>query len=244
MNRPDDEFFVGYLPMPPRARRFAIAVAAGALGVSAAVAVLAASVQRTPGAGLERPEYSWEQTGVLIEAPYPMLQTTADGVTRHTLLVRGGKNGVPRREDLVGRAVRVRGGSFSRDGRTLAEVYELEPIDGSPAPPQSLEEKTLQRTTLTGRIVDSKCYYGRMRPGEGRIHRACAEYCIDSGIPALLITMAADGTPTHYLLASREGGAIHQRLLPYVAERVEVSGVLKQRGDVLTLWIDGDPKRL
>lgn len=242
MSGPDNEFFVGYLPMPPRTKRFAIQVAAGALGLGVAVAAVAASVQKTPGTGLERPEYSWEQTGVLIEAPYPMLQTTTGGVTRHTLLVRGGKNGVPERDDLIGRVVKARGGLFTRDGRALAEVYELEPVDGGPSPPPGPEETTLERTTLTGRIVDSKCYYGRMRPGEGRIHRACAEYCIDSGIPALFISTAADGTPTHYLLAGEEGAAIHQRLLPYVAEWVEVSGVVKQRGDILTLWIDGEPR--
>jgi hypothetical protein len=28
--------------------------------------------------------------------------------------------------------------------------------------------------TLTGEIVDSKCYLGVMNPGQGKVHRDCA----------------------------------------------------------------------
>src|SRR6185295_631154 len=34
---------------------------------------------------------------------------------------------------------------------------------------------------LEGEIVDSKCWLGAMRPGEGHLHKSCASLCIRGG---------------------------------------------------------------
>ena len=36
---------------------------------------------------------------------------------------------------------------------------------------------------IEGEIVDIKCWLGRMKPGDGRTHRACGQFCIQGGIP-------------------------------------------------------------
>jgi len=43
--------------------------------------------------------------------------------------------------------------------------------------------KTWGEFDLVGEIVDSKCYFGNMNPGNGKVHRDCAVRCMSGGIP-------------------------------------------------------------
>jgi hypothetical protein len=163
---------------------------------------------------------------------------------RHVLLVRGGKFGAPRRdtERLADRAARVSGLLLERDGRQLLELHasmrEADLDDASMSRLRAVEPEELGEVTVRGEIVDSKCYLGRMRPGGGRTHRACAQLCIAGDIPPVLVAHDASGRTAHYLLASRDDRSVSMDVLPFVAEPVEITGQLERVADLLILRID------
>ena len=74
--------------------------------------------------------------------------------------------------------------------------------------------------TLAGEIIDPKCYFGAMKPGEGKIHKACATLCLRGGIPPMFMTTDEQGRHVYYLLTKPDGrGSNHDKL-----QRVPVSG--------------------
>ena len=52
-----------------------------------------------------------------------------------------------------------------------------------PARAALLPVADLGTVTLTGEIVDTKCHFGVMKAGEGKVHRECAVRCISGGAP-------------------------------------------------------------
>ncbi len=237
----DDDFFVGYFPTPPRLARFAIAIAVAVLLIGGGVAFAASYLERPPGEAHQR---SADIDGVVVSAPYGMIRYLDGDRVRHVLLVRGGKLGAPARdvERLSDRPVHVTGLLLERDGRQELELHasmrEGEVDEPALARLRDVHPEPLGEVTITGEIVDSKCYLGRMRPGGGRTHRACAQLCITGNIPPVLVAHDARGRATHYLLASRENGSVAREVLPYVAEPVRVTGVLERVADLLVLRID------
>ncbi|MEY4510457.1 MAG: hypothetical protein RLZZ450_2579, partial [Pseudomonadota bacterium] len=130
---------------------------------------------------------------------------------------------------------------LERDGIRLLEVAKVEPQPGSGENHALLATSSLVergRVTLRGEIVDIKCWLGRMKPGDGRTHRACAQFCIAGGIPPVLVTRDQAGVERRYLLTSPEGGAINDAVLPYVAEVVEVDGSLETAPGMSFLRLD------
>jgi hypothetical protein len=240
----NDDFFIGWLPMPSRYIRFlrplvvALLIAAG--GTAAAVAY----VQRDPGAS------RWEEKvstfdGIVSARPYPMLQIS-DGQT--LLLVDEGKFGAARRVEQLGegRAVRVSGTLLHRDGRQLLELAEgeegIRPLTAEeerqlPPLKHAASQIVAETISLRGEIIDPKCYLGAMKPGGGKTHKACAMLCISGGIPPMLVTRDADKHETFYLLVTADGGPANEMVLPFVGDKVEVSGRLEKTGDLLVLKI-------
>ncbi|MEL6547625.1 MAG: hypothetical protein AAFQ82_23580, partial [Myxococcota bacterium] len=185
---------------------------------------------RTPGATLGPIDWNAELKGTLYRAPYPRLVLPGDnpGAIREVLLVRGGKNGVPTvTDEQEGQTHVAKGALFRRDGRELLELYSLNRADGDPQalPPSS----GTKEVSLQGVLVDSKCYFGRMKPGAGQAHRACAQYCVWSGIPPVLVVYSDAGAHRHLLVTDRNGAPANEMVLEYLAESVEVRGTLVDR---------------
>ncbi|MEJ2177929.1 MAG: hypothetical protein P8Y12_08270 [Gammaproteobacteria bacterium] len=59
--------------------------------------------------------------------------------------------------------------------------------------------------TLTGEIADSKCFLGVMKPGEGSIHRACAEVRLLGGIRSMLVVRDCNDIRYGYILTLPDG---------------------------------------
>jgi len=78
----------------------------------------------------------------------------------------------------------------------------------------------------------------------GRLIAVLAWLCIRGGIPPAFITRNADGQVVTYLLVDGEGRALTgealERIIPYVADPVEVGGVSRERGGQKFLTIDAD----
>jgi hypothetical protein len=91
---------------------------------------------------------------------------------------------------------------------------------------------------LAGEIVDSKCFFGVMNPGELKPHRACAVRCISGGIPPVLCVRDAAGRACYFWLVGPEGEPIGRALLDFVAEPVLVEGEVRRRGEELVLYTD------
>ena len=243
-----DDFYVGYLPIPhAHARLIRVGVPA-LLWLCALVVGALAWTQRDPGPA------SWSAlgdgaigtwTGIYRAEPYPMLESTNNNGQPVTyLIVRQGKLGAPDTLDIHdGKRVWVEGWAIRRQGRTM---IELAPDEGfrpdieqttysPPTPPEQLGT-----VTLRGEIVDSKCYLGAMKPGDGKAHRACATLCINGGIPPTLITYADDSENGFYLLTTHDGRSAVELVRPFIAQPVSITGELEQHGDIALLRVADD----
>jgi hypothetical protein len=243
MDKPDeDDFFVGYLAMPKSLKRSVLLSAALLILSSLVFASVTAALRDTPARSTLTPNTSL--VGRIEARGYGLLWTAdPDGSVRPILLARGGKFGAPDAAlKLDGKLVRLSGLLLERDGIRLLEVAKVEPVPVAGGNQRALLAASALvqrgRVTLRGEIVDIKCWLGRMKPGDGRTHRACAQFCIAGGIPPVLVTRDPAGVERRYLLTSPEGGAINDAVLPYVAEVVEVDGTLETAPGMSFLRID------
>lgn len=241
-----DEFYVGYLPMPPQLQRV---IASGVLLLLAGVAACAAwfaGAQQSPGAGEWQDAGDYELSGMIIAGPYPMVRRpTSDGGGCETwLIVSEGKHGAAGRTAWVaGEPISLRGTVLHRGDRRMLELRSDErafnrTLDFAINPACSVTPKSLGRQTLRGEIIDPKCYLGAMKPGGGKTHKACATLCIRGGIPPMFVTRDAALNETFYLLTDAAGGAMLEPIVPFIGEPVELSGDLEQWGDLLVIRID------
>ncbi len=226
-----NDFYVGYMPVPASHRRVLWIAVPAALLAALGVAVIVGASQRDPGAAEWRER---EETfrGTLLTDPYPLVLTREGGVV---LLVEQGKHGARERaRELSGGAVVAKGRVLTRDGRTVLELVDGADsltADTAPLGPVASSGPS-DRITVTGEIIDSKCYHGAMKPGEGKTHKACATLCISNGIPAMFI----DETGKAYLL-SAGGTVLDDDSLSKIGERVEVTGDVTALGDLPVLRI-------
>jgi hypothetical protein len=206
------EFYVGYLPkMPPGIRRrVRIAVAAMILLAIAGAALFAASQKKFAESYFEFGKPA-EFAGTIALQPFPTLSPTGPAMPGESqgvpyLLVAPGKHGA---DALLagwdGKQVRLRGTLIHRfEGRMI----ELEPAsiaEAGKSPRNRGAWKDLGEATLSGEIVDTKCFLGVMNPGEGKVHRDCAARCLSGRIPPALVTTDIDGTHRILLLVGEDG---------------------------------------
>lgn len=223
---PPEEFYIGYRPHAPAGlARFTRTAAVAAIGLALAGGIAFAVALPYFGKGEFEYGVTREFKGTLRCTTAPVLATPEADY----LLVGGGKRGVaPEICGASGNEVTLRGTLIRRDGRQLLEVAETPPT-GTPGAREA-EGVALGRFTLTGEIVDSKCYFGVMNPGEGRVHRACAVQCLRGGVPAVFVARDRTGATTHLLMTGPAGEAINEALLRWTGEVVEASGEVVREG--------------
>lgn len=253
-----EAFFVGYQTMPADLGRFLRGVVVALVLLSAGVAGFIASRQRPLGLG----EYDYgvvsEVEGLLRLDPLPALwRLSAGGEVSAASdsrmgsgievvpLVGLGKHGPsPAILGLAGHGVRARGSWIRRGSERLFEVRSVEALAESFAAP-SMAGQPLGAVTVRGEIVDSKCFLGVMKPGEGKSHRACAALCIAGGSPAAMVVRAASGETAVLWLVAVDGRSLGSELLDLVAEPVEVAGeLIRLDGRTLLVTDRGAMRRL
>jgi len=180
-----------------------------------------------------------DYAGVIEEWPYPMLVTD----NASFLLVAPGKHGLSDTvKSMQGKHVQLKGSLIERTPDRMIEVVPASIVVGaqlSQATSQGMID--LGPVTLRGEIVDTKCYLGVMNPGEHKVHRDCAVRCISGGVPPAFLARDAAGDSRVLLLVGENGRALSKEVLPFVAEPLEISGVLVRTGPTLTL--KADPSR-
>lgn len=234
----DEEFFVGYLPTPPKTKKAALGT--GALLVLLAIGVASAGAAFTRGAGPDLSTERVELQGLFVQSPYPHVRwIDEEGNLRTTLTARGHKAGLGERfAELDQQGITIGGGLYVRGGGQLLVVYQAPEASEEVAELERLRSvptEDLGEVDLRGEVVDSKCYYGQMRPGDGRAHRACAQLCVRGGIPPVFVTRAASGEETQYLLTGAGGEPLRAEILEFLAEPTRVRGRLQRVGDLAIL---------
>lgn len=195
-----DDFYVGYLPAPPRHVRFLRVLIPPTLTVLACIMAAIAFTQRSPGPAIWHDATPISITGALYATPYPVLFT--DDNTAYFLVEQGKRGAQQRAAPHHAHRATITGWLLERDDR---KILELVPEDDAirahePVPELPITSiPTFAPITAHGEIVDAKCYLGAMKPGDGKAHKACATLCITSGIPALFISGSSD-TPAYHLI--------------------------------------------
>ena len=193
-----------------------------------------------------------EFDGLLLAKPIPHVVVARPGETgphafsRYVLVGRG-KTG-PRIDvpALDGKYVRVRGSLIYRDAaETLISVKGATeiPVRSSVVAADSLRGEPLGTHTLRGEILDSKCYYGTMRPGHTTVHRQCAIRCIAGGIPPVFLVKDETGNTLSFFLVNKDGSSIHAQVLPFVTSPIEIQGEVIRLDNLLVLKADPDTYR-
>jgi len=181
MFKKEDErdFFVGYLATPAGAGRFLRwgVLVIGLIGGGLALALAAG--ERDPGGGVWNLEEAKSLEGVVRVDPSPLIRVAGgDGAVVTVLLIDQGKVGARARvREFDGRMVRVNGHMLS--GRNVLMLEMDEGAEAIKEIPKMKGDRALSASwggdvVLRGEIVDSKCFAGAMKPGEGKTHKACA----------------------------------------------------------------------
>jgi hypothetical protein len=243
-----DEFYIGYENVMPPGIGRRLRHGVGAILVLAAIAgalALAAHERLVPARfDFGRPD---DVTGDLSRMPYPSLTVEGDRVW----LAARGKHGA---DALVagvpeGR-VALRGAVIARGAHRMLEVVPGSVRAAGPAAtpaspvPRPATAGAGADVTLTGEIVDAKCFLGVMNPGEGTVHRDCARLCLRGGLPPMLLVRGGLGEEALVVLVSSDGRAIGRDLAGIAGVPVEVRGRLTRDRGTLVLHADPAQYRL
>jgi hypothetical protein len=261
------DFYIVYQPNAPEShkrwgRRFFWILS----GIVTLVAVLFALGQKGFSSGQYEYGKLTELEGVYMTRPFPHLRIYngkgfyGEHDFRSVLLVGDRKHGagesIEKAEALHGAAMRdsvyakVRGTLIYNDGKTLLELTEREKsfLGFRETPPELLVDSSSVgviggfeayklETTLLGEIIDPKCYFGAMKPGEGKVHKSCAILCVSGGIPPVL-KVSSPSSNEYYLLLHDNGSPVNEAVLDYIAEPVEITGHLESMDDWWVLYIN------
>lgn len=243
------DFYVGYLPKAPQTLAGFIRRIVLVIGLLTVILALVLTFEQLPFANSVF-EFGKLRTfeGIIETQPYPALLVVRPGETgqgqlgvqdkySRYLMVAPGKQGA---DDLVagfdGERISLQGQLIYRENGTIVEIKPgtIKLLDSAPV--TLVPTRDLGAVTVTGEIVDSKCYLGVMNPGQGKVHRDCAARCLSGGIPPLFVT---ENGEEQFLLVGPDGKAFaHDALRAFVAEPLTVRGELLQLGESRLLKID------
>ncbi len=251
MSDRDDDFYVGYKPQAPASlsRFLRPRIAAVVVLALLVAALIVMSQQRFAAATFEfGNERRFE--GIVSELPYPTLLVERPGdagdvpYSRYLLGVFGKRGADEAVAGLNGQRIAVSGQLVYRDDQTMIEIVpeSIETLAAGRAP---AAPEPLGTFTLRGEIIDSKCYLGVMKPGNGKPHRACAIRCISGGIPPVFVVRDEAGNTEYFLMTGADGRAVNKEVLDMVAEPLEIRGeVLRSGSDLILRAEPGEFRRL
>lgn len=246
------EYFVGYADMPGIDRRFLMGLSVLGLGAAGGLGGWLAAATMGAGRGDWDQGTTHELTGYVTADPFPMIRIPEGNGFRTVLLACQTKCGAQRQlaaADISDNRVTVRGSLIERGRHAMLAVLDgpdwIEPATGLPNRLEPFTQERLGSADLSGEILDSKCWFGAMRPNEGSVHKACATLCIASGLAPYFYVRDRMGRERAMMITDSEGQALIQPILPYVAEPVAIEGELVRISDLIQFRIDpGDIARL
>ncbi|MEX0643667.1 MAG: hypothetical protein WD076_00025 [Parvularculaceae bacterium] len=247
-----DELFVGWAKAPPVDRRFLLTALTASIAATTGLAYAVARSLDDPGAGAWRTGKLHKATGVLATRPYPMLyladSASPYGVKTVLVVAQGKCTSALDLSAKDGRVFEASGVLIERGSRQMLEVplalgEWLAPVANIGLKLPDFAPEGLGRAKLSGRIMDSKCFFGVMRPSRGKTHKACASLCIRGGIPPSFWARAKDGREAVLLMTDASGAALGEEILPFVADPVAAEGEIVRVGDLLQFRADASAYR-
>ncbi|MGE5107676.1 MAG: hypothetical protein ACM3H8_09035 [Sphingobacteriales bacterium] len=247
------EFYIGWMPKAPfEFARHIRKVLLILLPLVLIVAYLLSSSQKKfSTANFEFGKIT-KVTGIYINKPLLMLKVS-DGKSGYVTvpLVGYGKHGAEtaitniekeKNISLLNKEVTLKGSLLYSGGKTLLQVSKDDnmlvnvgkEVSGSLLP----QQKDLGVQTIKGEIIDPKCYFGVMKPGEGKVHRDCAIRCILGGMPPVLHVQNDKGESNYYILVGPNGERMNEAVKDFVAEPIEVNARVVQQDDWIVLYVN------
>jgi len=143
---------------------------------------------------------------------------------------------------MQGKNITLKGTLLYNDGKLLMQIDENDkPLlnvaenKEADAAPKTKELGTLD---VKGEIVDPKCFFGVMKPGEGKPHKDCAIRCILGGMPPVLKVEDESGKENYYLIVGSKGEKINEAVKDFVASPVELRAKAIQYDDWIVLYVN------
>lgn len=260
----NSEFYIGWMAQAPKS--FARVIKKYVLLLLTMILLLGLLLglsQRRFGTGNFEFGQLTEIKGVYLSSPLPCIKVVngRDILGRLSYLtiplVGYGKHGAEgileaiekeKHISLDQKEVAVKGTLLYNDGKTILQIdgndHPLSFVSQGPPDPSLLPvAHELGNSIVRGEIVDTKCYFGVMKPGEGKPHRDCAIRCILGGIPPVMVVRNEKGDANYYLVLGPNGEKINQAVQDFVGEPVAVKGRLVQYDDWVVLYVE-DPAKI
>lgn len=254
----NDEFYIGWMQNAPKSfsawiKKYLFVL----LAIVIVLGALLALSQKKFGTGNFEFGTLTEVKGIYFSNPVPVLKVV-DGkdiwgnenyIT--VPLIGFGKHGADgviadlEREKNISfeaKEITLKGTLLYNDGKLLMQV------DANDQPLVKIDSSQISLTTQTaskylgememkGEIVDPKCFFGVMKPGEGKPHKDCAIRCILGGIPPVLKVTNDDGRQNYYLIVGANGEKMNEAVQDYVASPVTIHAKAVEYGDWVILYV-------
>lgn len=248
---PENEFYVGYIPQAPKGIAAIVRKVILFLIFSMLVVVVLLTWQQKKFSP-HTFEYGMntEVVGYIFNKPVPHLlmplgkDIRGKELYQTVLLVGFGKAGagnfIQQIASSEGNKVGLNGFLIYGNGKALLQVSEESAMQysGDRLSAFSMEYNTEPRV-ISGEIVDPKCYFGVMKPGEGKAHRSCAIRCIAGGIPPVL----SSDSSGYFLLVNERNEPISTEIVNIVGDHITLTGEAMQWNDWTILQIDSEKIR-
>lgn len=253
------EFYIGYLPKAPKSiSRFTVVAVFVFFLLLVASAYVVVSNQTTINNGSYEYGELTEVEGLVYMEPQPFIKVmegedvNGDPVFKNILLINFGKHGAKASLEKIKSKmaltfdrvyVKLRGTLIYHNGTTLLELTENENayISYKPLVNKSLYSRgvrDLGTQTLTGEIIDPKCYFGSMKPGEGKPHKSCAGLCISGGIPPMYVVKNEQGLADYYLIMGEDRKPLKDEVIPFVSDITTLSGKVETLDEWKVIYVN------
>ena len=229
MSQNDNEFYIGWMPEAPGSYR---ATLRKGLHFLIVLVVLIAAVITLKQKPFSTANFEFGKPtvveGVYRSVPTPHLLVSYQKDMFMVPLVGYGKHGangtMKALEDeiktsLEGKEIKLRGTLLYGDGKVFMQIEpDGHPLIGAVQPSSLVTAPPSDGTdtSLEGEVIDPKCFFGVMKPGEGKAHKDCAIRCLSGGIPPVLKISNKKGG-NNYVLITRKQGDVFEKVKDFVA---------------------------
>jgi len=253
----NNEFYIGWMPEAPHSfARHIKKVIIALLMLAIIVGVLLATAQKKFGTGQFEFGRLTNITGVYFKGPVPAIRVMngKDWLGRASYLTipligygKFGADGIMQeleKQNHIGlnqKEITLKGTLLYNDGKLLMQIdaadKSLVSINKTTGEKILPVQKVLGEQTILGEIVDPKCFFGVMKPGEGKPHKDCAIRCISGGIPPVLKVTNDEGEANYYLIIGPHGEKMNEAVKEFVATPVAIKAKVVAYDDWVILYV-------
>lgn len=252
-----NDFYIGWMPSAPQSlsKYLNIIIVVLLFSIGLMAAILSLKQRSFSTANFEFGKLT-AVTGIYQDYPVPSIKVLTkpdafgnDGYLTIPLVGYGkfGAEGVIQKIQqennvrLDRKEVCLRGTLLYSDGKTLLQIdaHDKPLVKWSNAQPKvEHDRKELGTVTLTGEVIDPKCYFGVMKPGHGKPHLDCAVRCIEGGMSPVFYVRDAGGIANYYLILDKEGKKMNAHLKNFIGRPICLRANAKKFDDWVVLYVD------